>query len=325
MNSAARNGDTRRNMTLRRDGQRAHRRRRPRGGAGVLRGARDGAGGPDAGRGPVGGQHRRARRRPRRHRRCCGPRTATGRVELTRFHTPPAVSAEPQTRRRTRWASAASCSRSTTSTTSSPACARHGAELVGEIAQYEDGYRLCYVRGPRASSSAWPSSSVILEAVGRYRSSRIKRGRCRNETRSGSVGPHPVRDCPRFTLLPTARSGRWAAGEPPRHGPCQRSTAGASSAICSRIARIGPRSSASSAVRRTSSCIAARPRRRSAASRSAARTACEPYRPFARTTSSAAALANRMVSRCPHLILLSRHRAPRTPLPVAPSRRLGTA
>ena len=25
---------------------------------------------------------------------------------------------------------------------------RHGAELVGELAQYEDQYRLCYVRGP---------------------------------------------------------------------------------------------------------------------------------------------------------------------------------
>ncbi len=24
----------------------------------------------------------------------------------------------------------------------------HGAELVGEVAQYEDSYRLCYVRGP---------------------------------------------------------------------------------------------------------------------------------------------------------------------------------
>jgi predicted enzyme related to lactoylglutathione lyase len=24
----------------------------------------------------------------------------------------------------------------------------HGAELVGEIAQYEDMYRLCFVRGP---------------------------------------------------------------------------------------------------------------------------------------------------------------------------------
>lgn len=24
----------------------------------------------------------------------------------------------------------------------------HGAELIGEVAQYEDMYRLCYVRGP---------------------------------------------------------------------------------------------------------------------------------------------------------------------------------
>jgi predicted enzyme related to lactoylglutathione lyase len=24
----------------------------------------------------------------------------------------------------------------------------HGAELVGEVAQYEDLYRLCYIRGP---------------------------------------------------------------------------------------------------------------------------------------------------------------------------------
>jgi predicted enzyme related to lactoylglutathione lyase len=24
----------------------------------------------------------------------------------------------------------------------------HGAELIGEVAQYEDKYRLCYVRGP---------------------------------------------------------------------------------------------------------------------------------------------------------------------------------
>ena len=24
----------------------------------------------------------------------------------------------------------------------------HGAELIGEVAQYEDVYRLCYLRGP---------------------------------------------------------------------------------------------------------------------------------------------------------------------------------
>ena len=70
------------------------------------------------------------------------------RVELTRYQTPPAVRAEPE---------------------SAPANAlgirrimfavddiddvvsrlgSHGSELVGEIAQYEDLYRLCYVRGP---------------------------------------------------------------------------------------------------------------------------------------------------------------------------------
>jgi catechol 2,3-dioxygenase-like lactoylglutathione lyase family enzyme len=71
-----------------------------------------------------------------------------GRVELTTFHTPPAVRAEPE---------------------SAPAntlgirrimfavegiddvvarLRRHGAELVGEIAQYQDVYRVCFVRGP---------------------------------------------------------------------------------------------------------------------------------------------------------------------------------
>ena len=71
-----------------------------------------------------------------------------GRVELTKFHTPPAVRAEPE---------------------SAPVNAlgirrimftvdhvdelvgrlrSHGAELVGEIAQYEDIYRLCFLRGP---------------------------------------------------------------------------------------------------------------------------------------------------------------------------------
>jgi catechol 2,3-dioxygenase-like lactoylglutathione lyase family enzyme len=71
-----------------------------------------------------------------------------GRLELTKFHRPTAASAEPK---------------------NAPAntlgirnvmfavddiddvVARlraHGAELVGEVAQYEDKYRLCYVRGP---------------------------------------------------------------------------------------------------------------------------------------------------------------------------------
>jgi hypothetical protein len=36
----------------------------------------------------------------------------------------------------------------------------HGAQLVDEVVQYEDVYRLCYVRGPRAFSSGWPRRSA---------------------------------------------------------------------------------------------------------------------------------------------------------------------
>jgi catechol 2,3-dioxygenase-like lactoylglutathione lyase family enzyme len=71
-----------------------------------------------------------------------------GRVELTRFHTPPAVRAEPAIApsntlgiRRIMF--------SVTDIDDVVARLRgHGAELVGEMAQYEDSYRLCFVRGP---------------------------------------------------------------------------------------------------------------------------------------------------------------------------------
>src|SRR5262245_40172114 len=71
-----------------------------------------------------------------------------GRVELSKFHTPPAVKAEPEHApantlgiRRIMFAV----------DDLDDVVARlrnHGAELVGEIAQYEDMYRLCFVRGP---------------------------------------------------------------------------------------------------------------------------------------------------------------------------------
>ena len=71
-----------------------------------------------------------------------------GRIELDKFHTPTAVRAEPED-----------------SPVNSLGIRRimfavddidevlgrlqaHGAELVGEVVQYEDSYRLCYVRGP---------------------------------------------------------------------------------------------------------------------------------------------------------------------------------
>jgi catechol 2,3-dioxygenase-like lactoylglutathione lyase family enzyme len=71
-----------------------------------------------------------------------------GRLELDKFLTPPPVRAEPEDApvnalgiRRIMFAvddieSVLGRLRS------------HGAELVGEVVQYEDQYRLCYVRGP---------------------------------------------------------------------------------------------------------------------------------------------------------------------------------
>jgi catechol 2,3-dioxygenase-like lactoylglutathione lyase family enzyme len=70
-----------------------------------------------------------------------------GRLELTKFHTPTAVSAEPENApantlgiRRIMFAV----------DDIEDVLARlhiHGAELVGELAQYEDSYRLCYYGG----------------------------------------------------------------------------------------------------------------------------------------------------------------------------------
>jgi catechol 2,3-dioxygenase-like lactoylglutathione lyase family enzyme len=71
-----------------------------------------------------------------------------GGVELSKFHTPPAVRPEPESApantlgmRRIMF----------TVDDVDDVVARlrsHGAELVGEIAQYEDIYRVCFVRGP---------------------------------------------------------------------------------------------------------------------------------------------------------------------------------
>ena len=71
-----------------------------------------------------------------------------GRLELDKFHTPPAVRAEPVNApvntlgiRRIMFAV----------DDIDDVLARlrtHGAELIGEVTQYEDMYRLCYIRGP---------------------------------------------------------------------------------------------------------------------------------------------------------------------------------
>jgi catechol 2,3-dioxygenase-like lactoylglutathione lyase family enzyme len=71
-----------------------------------------------------------------------------GRVELTKFHAPAAIKAEPKNApvntlgiRRIMFAV----------DDLDEVLARlrmHGAQLFGEVAQYKDAYRLCYIRGP---------------------------------------------------------------------------------------------------------------------------------------------------------------------------------
>jgi hypothetical protein len=38
----------------------------------------------------------------------------------------------------------------------------HGAQLVDEVVEYEDVYRLCYVRGPEGILIDWPRKSADL-------------------------------------------------------------------------------------------------------------------------------------------------------------------
>ena len=71
-----------------------------------------------------------------------------GRVELTKFHTPAAVRTEPKNAP----ANALGIRRIMFAVDDiEDVLARlraHGAELVGDVAQYEDMYRLCFIRGP---------------------------------------------------------------------------------------------------------------------------------------------------------------------------------
>jgi catechol 2,3-dioxygenase-like lactoylglutathione lyase family enzyme len=69
------------------------------------------------------------------------------RLELTKFHTPTAVSAEPNAPANTLGIRRIMFAVDDIDDVVARLRA-HGAELIGEIAQYEDSYRLCYVRGP---------------------------------------------------------------------------------------------------------------------------------------------------------------------------------
>src|SRR5262245_32527011 len=71
-----------------------------------------------------------------------------GKIELTKFHAPAAISAEPEIAP-PNTLGLRSIMFAVDDVDDVVARLRtHGAELVGELVQYEDSYRLCYLRGP---------------------------------------------------------------------------------------------------------------------------------------------------------------------------------
>jgi catechol 2,3-dioxygenase-like lactoylglutathione lyase family enzyme len=71
-----------------------------------------------------------------------------GRLELTKFHTPTAFSAEPENAPGNTLGLRSIMFAVDDIDATVAGLRTLGAELVGEVAQYEDSYRLCYVRGP---------------------------------------------------------------------------------------------------------------------------------------------------------------------------------
>ena len=71
-----------------------------------------------------------------------------GRLELTRFHTPAAVRAEPENAPPNTLGLRSIMFTVDDIDATVAGLRAHGADLVGEVAQYQDSYRLCYVRGP---------------------------------------------------------------------------------------------------------------------------------------------------------------------------------
>ncbi len=70
-----------------------------------------------------------------------------GRVELSKFHTPAAVSTEPNAPVNRLGMGRIMFAVDDIDAVVAGLHAR-GSELVGEVVQYDDSYRLCYVRGP---------------------------------------------------------------------------------------------------------------------------------------------------------------------------------
>ena len=70
-----------------------------------------------------------------------------GRLELSKFHTPPAITGDPNAPVNTLGYRRVMFAVDDIDAVVARLQA-HGAELVGEVVQYEDQYRLCYIRGP---------------------------------------------------------------------------------------------------------------------------------------------------------------------------------
>ena len=71
-----------------------------------------------------------------------------GRLELTKFHAPTAVRAEPENALGNTLGLRSIMFAVDDIDAAVAGLRALGAELVGEVAQYQDTYRLCYVRGP---------------------------------------------------------------------------------------------------------------------------------------------------------------------------------
>ena len=71
-----------------------------------------------------------------------------GRLELTKFHRPTAVSAKPKNAPVNTLGMGRIMFAVDDIEDVLARLQAHGAELVGEVVRYEDKYRLCYVRGP---------------------------------------------------------------------------------------------------------------------------------------------------------------------------------
>jgi catechol 2,3-dioxygenase-like lactoylglutathione lyase family enzyme len=71
-----------------------------------------------------------------------------GRLELTKFHTPTAISAEPKIAPPNTLGLRSIMFTVDDIDAVVASLRARGSELVGEVAQYEDIYRLCYIRGP---------------------------------------------------------------------------------------------------------------------------------------------------------------------------------